>query len=101
MKCEISEFVFKCIICQQVKAKHQVPSGLLQPVMILEWKWERVTMNFFRVSKIVRFHDVLLSIISDCDTRFTSRFWGRLHAALGSQLNSSIDFHSQMDDQSE
>ncbi|KAA3461982.1 integrase [Gossypium australe] len=34
------------LICQQVKAEHQVPSGLLQPVMIPEWKWDRVTMDF-------------------------------------------------------
>ncbi|KAG8485983.1 hypothetical protein CXB51_019307 [Gossypium anomalum] len=29
-----------------VKAEHQVPSGLLQPIMIPEWKWDRVTMDF-------------------------------------------------------
>ncbi|KAG8498659.1 hypothetical protein CXB51_004988 [Gossypium anomalum] len=34
------------LICQQVKAEHQVPSGLLQPIMVLEWKWDRVTMDF-------------------------------------------------------
>ncbi|KAA3478006.1 integrase [Gossypium australe] len=28
MKRDISEFVSKCLICQQVKAKHQVPLGL-------------------------------------------------------------------------
>ncbi|KAA3487584.1 integrase [Gossypium australe] len=46
MKRDISEFVSKCLICQQVKAGHQVPSGLLQPVTIPEWKWERSTMDF-------------------------------------------------------
>ncbi|KAA3466717.1 Gag-Pol polyprotein [Gossypium australe] len=30
----------------QYKAEHQVPSGLLQLVMIPEWKWDRVTMDF-------------------------------------------------------
>ncbi|KAA3485177.1 integrase [Gossypium australe] len=30
---------------EQVKTEHQVPSGLLQPVMIPKWKWERVTMD--------------------------------------------------------
>ncbi|KAA3480523.1 DNA/RNA polymerases superfamily protein [Gossypium australe] len=34
MKRDISKFVSKCLICQQVKAEHQVPSSLLQPVMI-------------------------------------------------------------------
>ena len=46
MKRDISEFVSKCLICQQVKAKHQVPSGLLQPIMILEGKRDRVTIDF-------------------------------------------------------
>ncbi|KAG8481481.1 hypothetical protein CXB51_026332 [Gossypium anomalum] len=48
MKRDISEFVSRCLICQQVKAEHQVPSGLLQPVLVLEWKWDRVTMDFVK-----------------------------------------------------
>ncbi|KAA3479903.1 DNA/RNA polymerases superfamily protein [Gossypium australe] len=43
---DISDFVSKCLICQQVKVKHQVSSGLLQPILIPEWKWDRVTMDF-------------------------------------------------------
>ncbi|KAG8473151.1 hypothetical protein CXB51_035096 [Gossypium anomalum] len=46
MKRDISDFVSKCLICQQVKAEHQVPSGLLQLIMIPEWKWDRITMDF-------------------------------------------------------
>ncbi|KAA3488091.1 reverse transcriptase [Gossypium australe] len=38
MKRYISDFVSKCLICQQVKAEHQVPSGLLQPILIPKWK---------------------------------------------------------------
>ena len=39
MKRDISEFVTKCLVCQRVKAsEHQVPSGLLQPTRIPEWK---------------------------------------------------------------
>ena len=38
MKRDVSEFVTKCMMCQKVKAEHQVPSGLLQPIRILEWK---------------------------------------------------------------
>ncbi|KAA3470917.1 Gag protease polyprotein [Gossypium australe] len=36
MKQDIFEFVSKRLICQQVKVEHQVPSRLLQPVMIPE-----------------------------------------------------------------
>ena len=38
MKRDVSEFVTKCMVCQKVKTKHQVPSGLLQPIGISEWK---------------------------------------------------------------
>ncbi|KAL1564723.1 hypothetical protein AAHA92_07029 [Salvia divinorum] len=31
MKRAITEFVTRCLTCQQVKAEHQVPSRLLQP----------------------------------------------------------------------
>ena len=34
------------MVCQKVKAEHQVPSGLLQPIKIPEWKWDRITMDF-------------------------------------------------------
>ena len=46
MKRDISEFVIKCMVCQKVKAEHQVPSRLLKPIKILEWKWDRITMDF-------------------------------------------------------
>ena len=38
MKRDVSEFLSKCFVCQRVKAEHQVPSGLLQPIRITEWK---------------------------------------------------------------
>ncbi|WVZ66968.1 hypothetical protein U9M48_016118 [Paspalum notatum var. saurae] len=46
MKREIAEFVAVCDICQRVKAEHQRPAGLLQPLKIPEWKWEEVGMDF-------------------------------------------------------
>ena len=46
MKRGVSEFVTKCLVCQRVKAKHQVPLGLLQPIRIPEWKWDQITMDF-------------------------------------------------------
>ena len=46
MKREIAQYVAKCLVCQQVKAEHQRPGGLLQPLPIPEWKWEHITMDF-------------------------------------------------------
>ena len=117
MKRDISEFVTKCLVCQRVKAEHQVPSGLLLSIRIPEWKWDRITMDFvvglpltgrkhdsvwvigdrltksshflpvrtdysldklaeLYIKEIVRLHGIPISIISDRDPRFTSRFWG-------------------------
>ena len=36
----------QCQICQQVKAEHQKPTWLLQPLPIHKWKWDHITMDF-------------------------------------------------------
>ena len=41
-----TKYVSKCLTCQQVKAKHQVPTGLLNPLPIPQWKWDNITMDF-------------------------------------------------------
>jgi hypothetical protein len=46
MKREIASFISKCDICQRVKAEHQRPVGLVQPLQVPEWKWESVGMDF-------------------------------------------------------
>ena len=53
------------------------------------------------VDEIVRLHGVPISIVSDRDPRFTSRFWPSLQAALGTHLHFSTAFHPQTDGQSE
>ena len=53
------------------------------------------------VKEIVRLHGTPLSIVSDRDPRFTSRFWKKLHSVLGSRLNFSTTFHPQTDGQYE
>ncbi|KAJ4706492.1 putative Retrotransposon protein, Ty3-gypsy subclass [Melia azedarach] len=142
MKREIAEFVSRYLICQEIKAEHQRPVGLSQPLSIPEWKWEHITMDFVMglprtqrghdsvwvivdrltmsahflpfksaysmdkmaslyVNEIVRFHGAPVSIVSDRDPRFTSRFWPSLQYAMGTKLNFSIAFHPQTDGQSE
>ncbi|XP_020249325.1 uncharacterized protein LOC109826720 [Asparagus officinalis] len=39
MKRSVARSVAKCLVCQQVKAEHQCIAGLLQPLLIPEWKW--------------------------------------------------------------
>ncbi|KAI5348622.1 hypothetical protein L3X38_001509 [Prunus dulcis] len=142
MKGDIAKYVSRCLICQQVKAERQKPSGLMQPLPIPEWKWERITMDFvFKlprtprghdgiwvimdrltksahflpiketysltrlaklfVDEIVRLHGAPVSIVSDRDARFTSRFWKCLQKAMGTRLQFSTAFHPQTDGQSE
>ena len=38
MKRHIRDFVRRCLTCQQVKAEHQKPTRLLQPLEVAEWK---------------------------------------------------------------
>lgn len=46
MKNQIADFVEKCLVCQKVKAEHQRPAGLLQPLEVPEWKWDHIAMDF-------------------------------------------------------
>ncbi|KAI5337770.1 hypothetical protein L3X38_017041 [Prunus dulcis] len=64
MKKEIAKYVRKCLICQQVKAERQKPSGLLQPLPIPEWKWEHLTMDFvFKLPRTQNKHDGVWVIV--------------------------------------
>ena len=38
MKRHVGDFVGRCLTCQQVKAEHQKPIGLLHPLEVAEWK---------------------------------------------------------------
>ena len=53
------------------------------------------------IKKSVRLHGVPLSIVSDRDTKFASRFWHGFQTAMGTELNLSTTFHPQTDGQSE
>ncbi|KAA0046147.1 ty3-gypsy retrotransposon protein [Cucumis melo var. makuwa] len=110
MKREVAEFVSKCLVCQQVKAPRQKPVVIWvvvdrltkSPHFILgkstytASKWTQLYM-----SEIVRLHGVPVSIVSDRDARFTSKFWKGLQAAMGTRLDFSTGFHPQADGQTE
>ncbi|GJS91093.1 putative reverse transcriptase domain-containing protein [Tanacetum coccineum] len=62
-------------------------------------KMERLTRLYLK--EVVSRHGVTVSIISDHDSRFTSRFWQSLQKALGTRLDMITAYHLQTDGQSE
>ncbi|GJV17131.1 putative reverse transcriptase domain-containing protein [Tanacetum coccineum] len=64
-----------------------------------DYKMERLARLY--LNEIVARHGVPISIISDRDSRFTSRFWQSMQEALGTRLDMSTAYHPQTDGQSE
>nr|GEX57047.1 putative reverse transcriptase domain-containing protein [Tanacetum cinerariifolium] len=60
---------------------------------------EKLTELYLK--EIVCKHGVPVSVISDRDSLFTSRFWVSLQMALGTQLDLSTSYHPKTDRQSE
>ena len=54
---------------------------------------------FFK--NVVRLHGLPMSIVSDRDSRFCSRFWSELFSRLGTRLDMSTAHHQQTDGQAE
>lgn len=46
LKKDVVEFVARSLDFQWVKAECKHTSGLLQPIPILEWKWELISKDF-------------------------------------------------------
>ncbi|GKC67222.1 putative reverse transcriptase domain-containing protein [Tanacetum coccineum] len=59
------------------------------------------TLTRLYIKEIVSQHGVPISIISDYDSHFTSRFWQSLQNALRTQLDMSTAYHPETDGQSE
>ncbi|GJY75724.1 putative reverse transcriptase domain-containing protein [Tanacetum coccineum] len=56
-----------------------------------DYKMERLARLY--LNEIVARHGMPISIISDHDSRFTSRFWQSLQEALGTKLDMSTTYH--------
>jgi len=71
---------------------HLIPVHTTMTAVQLSWiyKWE-----------IVWLHSLPNSIVSDCDSKFMSKWWHELHHVLGVKLLMSTSFHPQMDGQME
>ena len=64
MKKHVREFVRRCLMCQQVKAKHHRPAGLLQALEVVEWKWEHIMIDFVtHLPRTSQGHDAVWVIV--------------------------------------
>ncbi|GKB56728.1 putative reverse transcriptase domain-containing protein [Tanacetum coccineum] len=64
-----------------------------------DFKMDRLAR--FYLNEIVVRHGVTISIVSDRDSCFTSRFWQSMQKVLGTQLDMSTAYYPQTDGQSE
>ncbi|GJU72183.1 putative reverse transcriptase domain-containing protein [Tanacetum coccineum] len=80
------------IVDRLTKSAHFLP-------MREDYKMDRLARLY--LNEIVARHRVPILIISDCDSRFTSRFWQSMQEALGTCLDMSTAYHPQTDGQSE
>ncbi|KAK8595243.1 hypothetical protein V6N13_123123 [Hibiscus sabdariffa] len=64
MKAAITDYVSRCLTCHKVKVEHQAPTAELY------------------IGEVIRLHGVPISIVSDRDPKFMSRFWKSLQKAL-------------------
>jgi hypothetical protein len=73
MKKEIIEYIARCMECHKVKDENKNPAWLLQPLPILEWKWEVVTLDFITgLPRIGKHHDSIMVVVDKLmkDTHF-------------------------------
>ncbi|GJU39745.1 putative reverse transcriptase domain-containing protein [Tanacetum coccineum] len=80
------------IVDRLTKSAHFLP-------MREDYKMDRLAR--LNLNDIVSRHGVPIWIISDRDSRFTSRFWQSIQEALGTRLDMSTAYHPQTDGQSE
>ena len=78
------------IICRMMSMVHLIPVHTMMTANELSRVYIR---------EIVRLHGLPSSIVSDRDSKFTSRWWKELHRVLGAKLLMLTSFHPQTDGQ--
>src|SRR5215475_1245429 len=80
------------VICQLMSMVHLMPVNTKMTASELLWIY---------IKEICRLHGLLSSIVSDRDSKFTSKWWREVHQLLGAKLLMSILFYPQTDGQTE
>jgi hypothetical protein len=76
------------VICRMTSRVHLIPVKTTITASQLSWIF---------VKEIVKLHGLPKSIVSDRDSKFTSRWWREVHHLLGAKLLMSTSFHPQTD----
>ncbi|GJV72886.1 putative reverse transcriptase domain-containing protein [Tanacetum coccineum] len=84
--------IIRVIVDRFTKSAHFIPTRETDSM-------ETLTMLY--IKEIVSRNGIPISIISDHDSHFTSRFWQSLQSALGTQLDMRMAYHPETDRQSE
>ncbi|GJW26300.1 putative reverse transcriptase domain-containing protein [Tanacetum coccineum] len=80
------------IVDRLTKSTHFIPTKSIDSME---------TLTRLYIKEIISQHRVPISIISDRDSHFTSRFWQSMQNALGTQLDISTAYHPETDGHSE
>ncbi|GJT30495.1 putative reverse transcriptase domain-containing protein [Tanacetum coccineum] len=91
-KTSIRHDIIWVIVDRLTKSSHFIPTRATDSME---------TLTRLYIKEIVLRHGVPISISSDCDSHFTSRFWQSLQNALGTQLDMSTAYHPETDGHSE
>ncbi len=80
------------IVCRLTSQVHLVPIKMTTNALELTYEF---------LKNVVCLHGLPKSIVSDRDSKFTSKFWTELHHLLGVRLKMTTSFHPQGDGQAE
>jgi hypothetical protein len=80
------------VICRMTSMVHLIP---------VNTKMKASQLSTVYLREVVRLHGLPTSIVSDRDSKFTSKWWRELHRLLGARLLMSTSFHLQTDAQTE
>ncbi len=76
------------IVCRMTSMIHLIP---------IHTTMTACQLSVIYMREIVRLHGLPSSIVSDRDSKFTSKWWRELHCILGARLLMSTSFHPQTD----
>nr|GEV76868.1 reverse transcriptase domain-containing protein [Tanacetum cinerariifolium] len=112
IKANIATYVSKCLTYARVKAEHQRPSGLLMQLVIPEWKWDTITMDFItKLPKSSQGFDTIWVIVDRLtksahflpirENDPLDKLERSFQKALGTDISMSTAYHPKIDGQSE